>query len=109
MAQTDRDLGIARNIQTIEWLKADLISSLAALWRGMLKGTEDVIIESLAGIMVVCYVLARRLGIHFARVDVQVEKKVRMNIDEGHEVEKRYGDLSALMRYLEDRREGIRG
>ena len=85
------------------------MSSLAALWRGMVKGTEDGVIESLAGIMVICYVLTRRLGISFARLDVQVAKKVRLNIDEGHEVEKRYGDLSALRRYLEDRREGSRG
>ena len=109
MAQTDRDVDIAKNIQTIEWLKADIVSSLGALFRAMLKGTEDIIIDSLAGIIVVSYILGRRLGVHFARVDVQVEKKVRKNIDEGHEVEKRYGDLSALVRYLEDRREGIRG
>ncbi|MHB8916867.1 MAG: MazG-like family protein [Desulfocucumaceae bacterium] len=95
---------IAKNIRIVEWLKADLITSLSALYKGMLRGSEERLLEALSGIIVTCYVLGRRLGFSFSRIDVAVEAKLRQGVEESHEVEKWYGDLSMLLAYLVDRK-----
>ncbi|MCL6639078.1 MAG: MazG-like family protein [Firmicutes bacterium] len=99
-----RDGGIAKNIKVIEWLKADLITSLAALFKSMLKGSEELMLDALSSMIVTCYVLGRRLNINFSRLDLKVEAKVRQGIDDDHEVERWYGDLSALLNYLVEKK-----
>lgn len=96
--------GIAKNIKVVEWLKADLITSASALFKSMLKGSEDLILDALASLVVTCYVLGRRLGINFSRLDLRVEAKLRQGIDEDHELERWYGDLSTLLNYLVDKK-----
>ncbi|MHB8157148.1 MAG: MazG-like family protein [Desulfocucumaceae bacterium] len=95
---------IAKNIKVIEWLKADLLSSVAALYKGMLRGSEEKLLDALSGIIITCYVLGRRIGYNFSKVDVAVEAKLRQGIQESHEVEKRYGDLTLFLAYLVDRK-----
>lgn len=97
--------GIARNVRVVEWLKADLVASTAGVFRAMARGSEDKLVDALAGVVITCYVLARRLGIGFSLLDLRVEAKLRQNIEEGHEVERWYGDLSSYLNYfLADRK-----
>lgn len=98
------DSDIAKNIRVIEWLKADLLTLLSSLFKGMLRGSEEKLLDALSGIILTCYVLGRRLGLTFSRIDVAVEAKLRQGIKESHEVEKWYGDLSLFLAYLVDRK-----
>lgn len=95
---------IARNIRVVEWLKADLITSISALYKSMLRGSEERLLDALSGIIVTCYVLGRRMGFTFSRLDLAVEAKLKQGVGESHEVEKWYGDLSMLLAYLVDRK-----
>ena len=104
MFQGSSESDVAKNIKVVEWLKADLISSLSALYKGMLRASEERLLDALSGIIVTCYVLGRRLGYNFSKVDVAVEAKLRRGIKDSHEVEKWYGDLSLLLAYLVDRK-----
>lgn len=104
MLPSQQENVIARNIKVIEWLKADILSSLAALFKGMVKGKEEIMLDSLAGIIVGCYVLGQRLGLPYSRLDLKMEAKLRQGIEDGHEVEKWYGDLSSLKTYLIDKK-----
>ncbi|HBV97902.1 MAG: hypothetical protein JL50_07550 [Peptococcaceae bacterium BICA1-7] len=104
MFQGSSESDVAKNIKVVEWLKADLISSLSALYKGMLRASEERLLDALSGIIVTCYVLGRRLGYNFSKVDVAVEAKLRQGIKDSHEVEKWYGDLSLLLAYLVDRK-----
>jgi hypothetical protein len=100
-----QETGIARNLRVVEWLKADLVASTAAVFRAMAGGSDDKLVDALAGVVITCYVLARRLGIGFSVLDLRVEAKLRQNIDDGHEVERWYGDLSSYLSYfLADRK-----
>ncbi len=96
--------GIAKNIKVVEWLKADLLTSASALFKSMLRSSEDRILDALASLVITCYVLGRRLGLNFSRLDLKVEAKLRQGIDEEHEVEKWYGDLSTLLNYMVDKK-----
>lgn len=104
MPQSDGEIDIARNIRTIEWLKTELLAGISGLFKSMLRGSEEAITDGLAGLMITCYALSRRLGCSFAKLDARLEAKVRLNLVEGHEIEKWYGDLSALLRHLEEHR-----
>lgn len=100
----NQDSGIAKNIRVIEWLKADILSSLAALFKAMVKGSEERLLDALASLLITTYVLGRRLGINFSRLDIKVESKLRQSIDENHEVERWYGDLSELLQYQTEKK-----
>lgn len=104
MVTGGRENGIAKNIKIVEWLKADMLTSLSALFKAMLRGSEELILDALASLVVTCYVLSRRLGLSFSRLDLKIEAKLRQGIDENHEVEKWYGDISHLLNYLNDKK-----
>ncbi len=100
----NHDSSIAKGIKIIEWLKADMLASLAALFKSMVRGSEERILDALSSLIITSYVLGRRLGINFSRIDIRIESKLREEIDDGHEVEKWYGDLSELLRYMVDKK-----
>jgi hypothetical protein len=104
MASSNQEIDIAKNIRVIEWLKTELLGTVSTLFRAMLKGSEEVIMEALAGIVIMTYVLARRLGINFARLDIKIESKLRSTIKDNHEVEQWYGDLTAMLKYVSDKK-----
>ncbi len=104
MIPGNQEGGIAKNIKVIEWLKADLITSVSALFKAMLRGSEDLLLDALSSLIITCYVLGRRLGINFSRLDLRIEAKLRQGIDEEHEVERWYSDLSTLLNYTVEKK-----
>lgn len=97
------ELDIARNVRTIEWLKAELVGGVSSLFKALLKNSEEAILDALAKVVIACYLLGKRLGIGFSRLDMKIESNVTANIAKAHEIEQWYGDFSALRRYLEER------
>lgn len=104
MSVFNQGVDIARNIRVIEWLKAELVGTVSALFKAMVKNSEEAIEDALASMVVTVYVLARRLGVGFAQMDVRIESKIKNAIRDKHEVEDWYGDLTALSRYLNDKK-----
>lgn len=96
---------IARHLKTIAWLQADLLGSVATLFKSMADGGTEHDVESLAGLVMAAYLLGRRLGVPFARLDLQIETRLRQLVAEGHTMERGYGDLSALARHFSARSE----
>lgn len=95
---------IAKNLRTIEWLKAELVESVAALLKSLLKTGDEAISDCLGTIIITTYILGKRVGVKFQNIDFKVESKLKLSINEAHEVEKWYGDLSALLAYLENKK-----
>lgn len=104
MHPLEQDTGIAKNIRVIEWLKADLLTSASILFKSMLRGSEEHLQDSLASLIITCYVLGRRLGLSFSRLELKIESKLRQSIEEDHELERWYADLSALLAYLQEKK-----
>ncbi|MCL6447234.1 MAG: MazG-like family protein [Armatimonadetes bacterium] len=100
MHPLEQDTGIAKNIRVVEWLKADLLTSVSALFKSMLRGSEEYIQDALASLIITCYVLGRRLGVSFSRLELKMESKLRQSIGEDHELERWYSDLSTLLSHL---------
>ncbi|KXG73897.1 MazG-like family protein [Thermotalea metallivorans] len=107
MAMGDQQIDVTKNIKTIEWLKSELLTTIASLFEILVKGvkgTQDTLIDVLANIILVTYILGKRLGINFATIDMRIDDKIRLGILEQHKVEDWYGDLSNLKQYLDRNR-----
>lgn len=108
MALFDKDIDITRNIKIIEWLKSELLTDFANLFRTLVNGVrEDVhdsISETLSNIILIAYLLGRRLGLSYNSIEMKIESKVKLGLIENHDVEKYYGDLSELAKHLNSSR-----
>ena len=87
--------------------KRDLTSAaelFRLLARGM-KASQDALADCLASMIIAAYLLGKRLGIPFQVIENKIEGKIRLGIIEEHDVEKHYGDLTALGSHLKARKE----
>jgi hypothetical protein len=100
----DREIDITRNIKLIEWLKSELLTDIANLFKVLVNGMKDeihdAVSESLSNIILICYLLGRRLGISYNSIELRIESKIKLGLVERHDVEKHYGDLSELSKHL---------
>lgn len=99
----NQETDITRNIRVIEFLKSELLTTVASLYQNLLKGTkvgQDIILDILANLVLVTYLLGKRLGITYSLIDAKIMEKIRIGMIEEHETEKWYGDLSDLNEYL---------
>ncbi|SKC88316.1 MazG-like family protein [Maledivibacter halophilus] len=104
MSFDNNGIDIAKNIKIIEWLKSELLSSLASLFELLvkgIKGRQEAIGDILANIILVTYVLARRLGMSYSNLDMRVNDKIKLGVLEDHKIESWFGDLSELKKHMD--------
>ncbi|WDV45865.1 MazG-like family protein [Clostridiaceae bacterium M8S5] len=97
------DVDITKNIKVIEWLKCELLSSISSLYESLMhetKQSREVVIDVLANIIFVTYLLGKRLGIPFQKLDAKIKSKIKLKIVEEHKIEKWYGELSVLLEHF---------
>lgn len=81
-----------------------MVDSVGALFKSLLRSGNDAAADALAAIIIVAYVLGKRVGVSFYTVDTRVKAKLTTGINDGHEVEQWYGDLSDLLHYLDSKK-----
>lgn len=104
---SNKDTDITRNIRLIEFLKSELLTAVATLHQTLLKGakvTQESLVDVLANLILVTYLLGKRLGLAFSVIDTKIQEKIRIGMLEEHETEKWYGDLSTLDDYMKKNR-----
>jgi hypothetical protein len=100
-ANSGPEIDIARNIRAIEWVKAEMVDGMAALFKALIKNSEEAIVDALAAIIIGCYLLARRLGLNLNKIERRIEHKIQSEIHTEHELESWYGDFSNLLQHME--------
>lgn len=104
MGMFDKEIDITKNIKIIEWLKSELLTDLANLFKVLVNGVKEEVHESisetLSNIILISYLLGRRLGISYNSIEIKIENKIKLGLIENHDVEKYYGDLSELSKHL---------
>ncbi|MCF6462822.1 MazG-like family protein [Clostridium sp. Cult1] len=98
-----KEMDIIKNLRTIEWLKGEILASVASLYQLLAKGeddTKDDLEDLISNIMLLSFLLSKRLGINYEDIISNLKDKVKLNILEGHKIEKWYGDLSELMEFI---------
>jgi len=101
------ELNILDNIKLIENYKAFLLSSVADLFTSMAKGNKsstDEIIDELSEIIILSYMLGRRLGINFSEIDDKIVKKLKLGLLK-EEADTQYQDCAKLISYIKEGRE----
>lgn len=104
----EKGMNIAKNVGLIEWLKSELLASVSSLFKLLISGvkqTQEATLDCIANIILISYLLGRRLGVHYGEIDKRVWEKVRLGILDGHDVESEYGDLSMLSDHFRQTRE----
>ena len=100
----DKEIDITRNIKVIEWLKGELLLEVANLFKilahGMKEDVHDSIANVLANVILIAYLLGKRLGISYNSIELKIEKKIKIGLLEKNDVEKYYGDLTELSRHM---------
>lgn len=102
----NRNLEVTRNIKIIEWMKTEILVSVGDLFNLLFKGVKPLdegLQDTLANIIMVTYLLAKRLGLSFSDVDYKIKEKVKTAINEEHSIERWYGDLSSLRKHIDYR------
>jgi len=99
MPGTGQGVDIARNVRAIEWLEAELVHETGSLLRALVKNNEEVALDSLAAVAISTYLLARRLGYGFARLDGKIRARLQSSLAQDHELEQWYGDISELLQH----------
>ncbi|NLM10588.1 MAG: hypothetical protein GX213_07410 [Clostridiaceae bacterium] len=95
-------LDVTRNIRVIENLKSELLEGIAILYRHLadpvLEDTRDIAADTLSEMIVISYLLGKRLGVDYPTMDRHISKKIRLGLINENEIEKYFGDLSELAR-----------
>ena len=88
---------ITKNVKIIEWIKNEILISVSDLFNLIFKGVkpiDDKLQNTLANIIMLTYLLGKRLGISFDEIDYKIKEKSRQGIKEEHSIETWFGDLS---------------
>lgn len=102
----DKGSDITKNVKIVEWMKTEILMSVSDLFNLLFKGVkplDETLQDTLANIIMITYLLAKRMGISFKEIDYKVKEKIRIGIDEDHSVERWYGDLSNLKEHMDNR------
>lgn len=103
----DRGSDITRNIKIIEWMKNEILINVSDLFNILFKGVKSIdetLQDILANIIMLTYLLAKRLGISFNEIDYKIKEKISLGVKENHSIEKWYGDLTNLKNHIENRK-----
>ncbi|CEH36037.1 hypothetical protein SDC9_102014 [bioreactor metagenome] len=102
----DKSSDVTRNVKIMEWMKTELLISVGDLFNLIFKGVkplDETLQDTLANIIMITYLLAKRLGISFTEIDYKVKEKLKLGISEDHSVERWYGELSELKKHMDNK------
>ncbi len=100
----NRDIDIIKNMRTIEWLKAQLLGTVASLYETFANGEENTkenLEDVISKIILESLLLSKRVGLEYDDIKSNLKENIKLNLLEEHKIERWYGDLSDLLEYIE--------
>ncbi|MHB8125075.1 MAG: MazG-like family protein [Desulfitobacteriaceae bacterium] len=95
------EVDVVKGLKAIEQLKVDLLQAQCLFQRGTFNGSESEMLQGLADLVGISYLLVKRLGYDFARLDrVLLQRLESWKINDMVDFETQWGDLSLLLSYL---------
>lgn len=100
-------MNISMNLKAIDTIKSEILSEVANLYRALAEydemGEYENVSNSIATIIAMDYILARRLGLSFSGIDYKLTELLGIAADNGHELETAFSDMSELKKYIKSR------
>ncbi|AFV03987.1 MAG: hypothetical protein FNP40_09530 [Dehalobacter sp. 4CP] len=95
------NIDIVKSSKAIEELKVELLKAQWLVQQGTLSASQEQLLDSMAGLVGLSYLLTRRLGFDYSRLDrVLFNKMSRWQREDFLSLETEWGDLSLLLGYL---------
>ncbi len=106
----EKELDITRNIRIIEWLKSQMLADVSSLFSLLVNGFKEEVhehvSETLANLIIISYVLGKRLGTTYTAIQMKIDNKIKLGVIENTDIEKYYSDLSELSKHFNKEKEG---
>ncbi len=102
----EKSSDITKNVKIIEWIKNEILISISDLFNLLFKGVKPIdngLRNAIANIIMLSYLLGKRLGISFDEIDYEIKQKSKEGIKEEHSLETWFGDLSKLQQHMDNR------
>lgn len=100
-------MNISSNMKAIDVIKGEILSEVANLYRALAdydcEDNSECISNEIAMIIAMDYILARRLGISYKSIDDKITRLLDIAVQNGHELEAEFSDMSELNRYVNGR------
>lgn len=100
-------MNISLNLQAIDTIKSGILTEIAGLYNILADydnpDTYESAANSLATVIAMEYILARRLGISYGSIDNKISDLLTIAEESGHELEEEFSDMSELNKYIKNR------
>ncbi len=100
----EQALNITTNIRAIENIKGEILNEIAKLYVQLADFEDtnlyDNVAETIATIIAMDYILARRIGLDIKNIDEKIVQLTTMAAENGHELEEAFCDMSELKRHI---------
>lgn len=102
------EIDVANTIKAVELLKVELLQNLTDLFGDLSaeadSETAERLSEDAARLICQTYLLCNRVGVEFSQIETKMKGMLKQGIREEHLLERRFGDLSALLACLEGKK-----
>lgn len=100
----NKDIDIIKNMKTVEWLKAQLLNTVANLYTTLANGEENTrenLEDIISNLILESLLLGKRLGLSYESIESALRDNIKLNLIEEHKIERWYGDLSILLEFID--------
>ncbi len=104
MRKKNSEVLFASNLKMTESLKAELVEAVGTLFKALIRADYTNTSDALASIIMITYILGRKLGVEFHTIDLLAKKKLQTGMIESHEKDQWYEDMNQLLLYLGNRK-----
>lgn len=95
------EIDVVKGLKAIEELKVSLLQAQWLFQQGTLNGSEPEILQGLADLVGLSYLMVKRLGCDFSRLDRTLLQRIEeWKRNDKYGLETQWGDLSLLHSYL---------
>ena len=103
----EQTFNLSTNLRAVDNLKSEILSEVARLYQGLSDYDSPEIYErvlgSVATIVAMDYILARRIGLDFQDVDRKIAELTTIAEENNHELEIAFSDMSELRSFIRKR------
>lgn len=95
------EVDFVRGLKAIEELKVELLKAQWTFQQGTVNGSEAEMLQGLADVVALSYLLTRRIGFDFSKLDrTLLQRLEEWKINDKLRLETQWGDISLLLSYL---------
>lgn len=95
------EVDVVKSLKAIEELKVDMLKAQWTFQQGTINGSETEMLQGLADVVALSYLLTRRMGFDFSKLDRTLLQRLEdWKSDDKAKLETQWGDIGLLISYL---------